>query len=75
LHLENRPRIIANQKQNYDDNREAILEKCKIFYNNNKESCQTWKNGKTMCKCGKEYTNANKARHERSQYHQDNTLD
>jgi hypothetical protein len=71
-HLESRQRIQEQHKQDYIDDKDNRIEKAKQYYNNNKETCQKWKNGKTMCKCGIEYTNANKARHERSKYHQEN---
>ena len=44
----------------------------KEWRNDNQESIKEWKRGKTMCKCGKEYTQSNKARHERGKYHQEN---
>ena len=72
-HKKNIDKIQKQKQKKYEDNREYKLEKSKEYYQQNNNKCKEWKNGKTLCKCGKEYTNANKARHEKSQYNINNT--
>ena len=71
---DNKEHVKEQKKIKYEENRNHILQKSKEYYNQNTKKCKEWKNGKTLCDCGKEYTNANKARHERTQYHIDNIM-
>ena len=73
-HQTNIDKIHQQKKTYYDQNKDYTKEKAQEYYKQNIEKCKQWKNGKTLCGCGKEYTNANKARHERTQYHIDNIM-
>ena len=53
-------------EQYRQDNREIILEKKKMFYQNNKEKIHQ----KLTCICGVSFSKYNKARHEKSITHQ-----
>ena len=53
----------------YVDRREYTLNKVKEYYEQNTKKCKEWKNDVKKCECGFTYTNANKARHERSLIH------
>jgi hypothetical protein len=66
---ENRDRTLRLKKENYIENRTEILEKSKSYYVENLAKCKSWKNGIIQCECGHTYTNANKARHYKSQRH------
>ena len=69
---DNEEHIKNKKKIDYQEKRIYKLDKAKEYYKQNTDKCKEWKNGKTLCECGIEYTNANKARHERSQYHINN---
>jgi hypothetical protein len=53
-------------KYNYEKNKDKIIEKSKEYYNDNKDII----NGKHDCICGNSYTFGHKARHEKTQKHQ-----
>jgi hypothetical protein len=69
-HLTNIERIHEDKKEYYVDHREYTINKVKEYYKNNKDKCKEWKNGLVNCECGFTYTNANKARHQRTIKHQ-----
>ena len=52
------------------DNREVILDKMKIYRNNNKEAIHMKKNVKHNCGCGGKYTTSSKSRHIKTKKHQ-----
>ena len=54
----------------YQDKKKYTINKSKKYYENNTETCKEWKNTLVECECGFNYTNANKARHEKSNRHQ-----
>ena len=62
--------IKEKHKTYYDNNSDKIKEQKKQYRENNKEAIKEKKATKYMCKCGKEYTNCHKLRHERTQFHQ-----
>jgi hypothetical protein len=68
---ENKEQRSQRHEKEYSEHREEVIEKAKQYYKDNLGKCKAWKNGKTMCDCGKEYTNANKARHAISKFHVD----
>ena len=68
--MENKDKVDAKHRQTYVENREETITKVKAYYEKNKDKCHEWKNMCVNCECGFTYTNANKARHEKSQRHQ-----
>lgn len=62
----NRNRI----KEYYENNRESIAEKRKEYREINRNAIAEKRKEKLTCECGVTYTKCHKARHERSNYHQ-----
>ena len=73
--IKNIERIHEAKKEYHQNNLISIREKAKTYYKDNTEKCKAWKNGITLCSCGFEYTNANKARHEKSKRHTDTVIE
>ena len=61
---------LRTDSEYYQDNKEEIINKAKTYYEQNSEKCKGWKNKCIDCSCGFTYTNANKARHEKTNMHQ-----
>ncbi len=66
---ENIETLKAKGKVYRNNNKERILERVKEYTETNKEKVQKWKNTQITCECGHTYTQANKARHLKSQKH------
>ena len=66
----NKEHISEREKNKYEINKEKIKERVNLYRENNKETITEKKATKYMCKCGKEYTNCHKSRHEKTQFHQ-----
>jgi len=60
------------EKYRYYSNPEFYKKKSNNYYHNNKEKIKEYRSAKTVCECGMEIPNANKARHLKSQFHLDN---
>ncbi len=56
----------------YQNNKERILEQQKQYREENKEDINAKRSEKIICECGKSVTKRHKARHEQSEYHQQN---
>ena len=67
----NKEKIIQQQKEYNQKNKEQISEKAKEYYEANKEKIIQQQKEKMTCKCGAIICKGDKARHERSQKHQD----
>lgn len=62
----NRERIKRYQTEYYKQNKAEMNKTAKEFYQANKDA----KNAKMVCQqCGKEYTQQNRKRHEKTKYH------
>jgi len=61
-------------KEYYNRNKEQLIERQNEYTNKNKEQIKEWKNKIMICICGSKYTNANKARHERTNKHKNYIL-
>lgn len=68
---------IEYKKQYYKDNQEYFKQyridnrqKYKQYYKDNQEKIKQYKNQKIECECGSTYTRTSKARHEKTQKHQ-----
>jgi hypothetical protein len=57
-------------KQYYEDNKEVIKEKKKVYRENNKDKIKAYKTQKCICDCGVEYQHDHKSRHLKSKIHQ-----
>ena len=68
---ENREKIKEKKKEYYEKNREKISEKRKEYREKNKERIKEQHGKKITCECGKIFTHNHKARHEKTDYHQD----
>jgi hypothetical protein len=68
---QNKEAIIDKKKIYYEENKEAYVEKNKIYREKNKEAIA--EKGKTLvkCGCGSTHRHSDKARHLRSQKHQE----
>lgn len=72
--LTNEERIILQRKYDKEyreKNKQIISEKHKQYYKNNKKIISERKNEKIECECGGRYTQGSKARHFRSNKHQE----
>ncbi len=63
--------IKINKQQYYQANKEEIINKVKENYNNNREEIQAKRNIGIVCLCGGKHTISTKARHCKSNKHQD----
>ena len=63
-------RYQLSTKKYYEENKQLILEHNKQYREEHKQQIKAQKATKYMCKCGKEYTNCHKLRHEKTQFHQ-----
>ena len=70
-HNENKERINNTKREKYQENREEQLAKSKKYYHDNIEERRQTRNRLCNCICGETYTYANKARHERTNKHQE----
>ena len=66
---ENMEKEKTQQKESRVINQEKILAYVKDYNEINKEKVQKWKNTQITCDCGHTFTQANKARHMKSQKH------
>jgi len=57
----------------YEENKDERLAKMALYRAKNNAKIKEHKNGVHMCECGMEYTQANKTRHERTNFHIQNT--
>ena len=73
-HITNIERLHEAKKEYYQEHKNYTLDKAKT-YRDNTEKCKVWKNCITLCSCGFEYTNANKAIHEKSKRHTDTVIE
>ena len=69
-HNENKDRISATKREQYQANREEQLAKCKKYYHDNIEERRQTRNRLSNCICGETFTHASKTRHERTNKHQ-----
>ena len=67
----NKEEIAKKAKEYYEQNKEEIAEQRKKRYEANKEQIAEQKKEKMTCECGSTITRCTKARHLRSQKHQD----
>jgi len=68
---ENREFIHQQKKMSYQRNKDITIVQAQQYYQDNTDKCKAWKNNAVECSvCGHSYTNANKARHEKTQKHQ-----
>ena len=67
---ENKEAILAQHRQYRQDNKEAIKARKSQHYQENREALLAHMNQKHTCGCGGCYTTVNKAKHERTQKHQ-----
>lgn len=68
--IEHKEEISEKSKQKYQENKEAINAKNKKYREKHKEELKAKNNMKCQCECGKIYTHNNKARHIKSNHHQ-----
>ena len=60
------------QQQYREDNKEAIAQNIRQYYEDNQDTVHTWKKTKCICpSCGGKYTLVNKAQHFRTKKHKD----
>ena len=67
---DNREAILKQKKQYYSDNQEAKLKKANQYYQINREQINKKQKVKHTCECGGKYTNASKAKHSKTNRHQ-----
>ena len=68
---ENKDYIHQQQTMSYQKHKDTAIERAQRYYQDNTDKCKAWKNSAVECSvCGHSYTNANKARHEKTQKHQ-----
>jgi hypothetical protein len=67
----NKEYYIEYSKEYRENNKDKINEKKKEYYENNKEKINEWRMQRITCECGRTTIFCNKARHERSKFHQD----
>ncbi len=82
LNCVNKARPIINEEEKrqltherYVANKEAVLAKNTAYRAQNRAKIRAQHSQVYICSCGKEYTQANKNRHERTQYHLENKRD
>lgn len=68
---DNKEKAVEYNKIYREENKEKIREHKKIFREENKEKIREHKLKPYTCECGKTFTYDNKARHERTKFHQD----
>jgi len=66
----NSNKILEQKKEYYENNKEEIIEKSKNYYETNKEVILQKHKEKMTCICGKTFRCGNKARHEKTEKHQ-----
>jgi iron only hydrogenase large subunit-like protein len=59
------------RKEWLEDNKEHIKEQTKQYRDNNKDKIKEYRQKKITCDCGRTFRFDDKARHERSKFHQD----
>ena len=67
---ENMEKIKEYKKQYNQDNKDYFKNYSKVYREQNKEKLNTLKLAVFVCQCGREYTQCNKTRHEKTKYHQ-----
>ncbi len=65
----NKENVRLQRKKHYDENKEAILKKDKLYKTKNYDKIKARKSEKILCDCGREICRATKARHLRSHIH------
>jgi hypothetical protein len=61
--------ILMRCKEYREANKEKIAIRCKEYLKNHKDEIHKWQSTVCDCECGKSYTKANKARHEKCKAH------
>ena len=69
-HVKNKDKISEYNKERYEKNKDKMKEYQKTYRDRNIDKIMTQKNTKVDCECGGKYTLSGKARHIRSQKHQ-----
>ena len=67
---DNKDKIKEHKKEYYEENKDKINEKAKEYRENNKDKLKERKSKLFICECGCELRKADKARHFRTQKHQ-----
>lgn len=67
---DNKETLSKKRKQNYNFNKEEILNQQKIYRDTNKEQIREKANQKFECECGGKFTNRGKSQHLKTKKHQ-----
>jgi hypothetical protein len=68
-YIRRKDEILMKCKEYREANKEKIAIRCKEYLKNNKDEIHKWQSTVCDCECGKSYTKANKARHEKCKAH------